>query len=96
MDTKQLIKLRKEQTEQAKEKILEITGYVKLPDECLRTLYGYMVQFDYLTVMSAIELAFDQYYNPYGEPYDEWDSFLNALHKVGGICYNWTVHGGKI
>lgn len=84
---------RKVETDIISDLILELTTFIKILPKYQKRIYGYVQQFGFDRVYSATELSFKKYYNPYGEPWEEMDSFENAMDKIGGICYNWQIQG---
>lgn len=85
--------IKQKQTEIICNLIIELTNLIQILPKYHKKIYGYIQQFDFPSVYAATQLAFRKYYNPYGQPWEEWDSFIDALNKIGGICYNWKVQG---
>lgn len=62
--------------------IEKVSGY-GCNDNGKRTLRKLLTQFTFDELSDAIPIAFTKYYH------DTDASFTDALHKLGGICWNW-------
>ena len=78
-----------EEVEALNDYICMITG-IEMDESDKRKMYDYLKRFSFQEVYDAAEIAVDKYFK------DDVESFDNAIHKIGGICYNRRRNNGLL